>query len=101
MSIDARRAIRHSAKIVCHLMILNLSASRCQNCKFVNQSMLAADAWNFRSELLGYPVRANAYFIRCHDCLNEFRENPTLWESWREEFREVQRKLKKLEFNDH
>jgi hypothetical protein len=44
MSIDVKRAIRHSAKIVCRLMILNLSASRCQNCKFVDQSMLAADA---------------------------------------------------------
>ncbi|KAF8342516.1 P-loop containing nucleoside triphosphate hydrolase protein [Amanita rubescens] len=51
-------------------------------------------------ELLGYPTKTNAYYIRCHDCVNEFQENPSLWESWQEEFRQVQRKLeRKLQLN--
>ncbi|PFH46225.1 hypothetical protein AMATHDRAFT_70336 [Amanita thiersii Skay4041] len=46
-------------------------------------------------ELLGYGTKTNAYFIRCHDCLYEFGQNQALWESWQQEFKHVQRKLRR------
>jgi len=44
--------------------------------------------------LLGYGATVTVYFIRCHDCQNEFVKNPSFWESWQQEFVETEEKLK-------
>ncbi|KAM6491144.1 SNF2 family N-terminal domain containing protein [Amanita muscaria] len=52
-------------------------------------------------ELLGYGAKTAAYFIRCHDCIREFKENPEYRKSWEQEFRQTQRKLeRKLKLED-
>ncbi|KAH9924947.1 P-loop containing nucleoside triphosphate hydrolase protein [Amylocystis lapponica] len=46
--------------------------------------------------LLGYGEATTAYYIRCHDCHERFRDEPRLWKEWQAEMQEVQVKLESL-----
>ena len=48
----------------------------------------------FYSLLLGYRASPTVYFIRCHDCQNDFVRDPSIWESWQQEFAETEEKLR-------
>jgi SWI/SNF-related matrix-associated actin-dependent regulator of chromatin subfamily A member 5 len=45
------------------------------------------------SVLLGYGAKSNAYYIRCTDCLESFKERGRFWQDWQDEFEETQVKL--------
>ncbi|KAF7979907.1 hypothetical protein HWV62_40302 [Athelia sp. TMB] len=50
--------------------------------------------------VLGYMAKSNAYYIRCHDCHEHFRENPSDWQAWQKEMRETEAKLEAMSAND-
>lgn len=50
----------------------------------------------FCSLLLGYRTSATVYFIRCHDCQNDFVRDPSIWKSWQQEFAETEEKLRTM-----
>ena len=51
----------------------------------------------FSSEILGYPGKKSAYFIRCVDCHAHWADDPQAWEAWEEEMRDNEQKLANLE----
>ncbi|TCD65790.1 hypothetical protein EIP91_002183 [Steccherinum ochraceum] len=50
--------------------------------------------------LASYPAQANAYYIRCVDCLELFDEQPEILRGWKKEWRDIERKLKARELED-
>ncbi|CAL1715435.1 unnamed protein product [Somion occarium] len=47
--------------------------------------------------LVGYGEKASAYYIRCHDCLKLFAEQPKIWKSWQKDMRETEKRLNQLD----
>ncbi|GAA5887357.1 hypothetical protein JCM6882_002504 [Rhodosporidiobolus microsporus] len=45
--------------------------------------------------LLGYGKRAQAYYIRCADCVSHFKENPDEYQQWRKEQDKIEKQATK------
>lgn len=61
--------------------------NRTANLSFINSLF-------FYSELLGFGQKSNAYYIRCHDCHDQFKEDPEVWKEWQEQFAETEKKYR-------
>lgn len=48
-------------------------------------------------QVLGFEGASSIYYIRCQDCHQLFKEDPSVWESWKEEMRIADEALRKMQ----
>ncbi|KIY45888.1 hypothetical protein FISHEDRAFT_48182 [Fistulina hepatica ATCC 64428] len=76
---------------------------RCRTCpQTFCEDCLPNDGWEAVGDnipefvVLGYQSKVCAYYIVCHLCQKDFKENPVLKQQWQKEFEQAEKKVKKL-----
>jgi SWI/SNF-related matrix-associated actin-dependent regulator of chromatin subfamily A member 5 len=59
--------------------------------------IIAESLTDIISLLLGYGERSSVYYIRCHECVEEFASDPAWAAVWEEEFQKIDAKMQALD----
>jgi len=95
MSLDAEPVLKHTARIAFQSP-LNPLETRFPNCELVlpmsvNRILKCVD-----SALLHLGQQDSAYFIECHECIEERDANSAWWQEWHKELLKAEKKLSKM-----